>query len=205
VQIQQEIQLYAEGNAGLLTLPILSIVGSNNPTQYAISCTERIATRCIAEGYTLLTDLQNGTNRIAADHALAANTPLIALLQTPVTTKPPADLADILNLVVHSGLLVSAVRTPSTVAEKLALKLQSQLVDALVIIDGELDGAAYNLAQAAAALQKPVAALAHPRPSNTTMAARELISSGVATPLANTDDLLSFLSRIPTAAMPQAA
>jgi DNA processing protein len=101
------ILLYVRGDAGVLHLPSLAIVGSRNPTRGGIRNAFEFAKHLAASGFCIVSGLAEGIDSAAHEGALAAGAPTVAWLGHGIDTVYPAANRNLAARIAATGALVS--------------------------------------------------------------------------------------------------
>lgn len=102
--------LYAQGDVSLLSLPMLSIVGTRNPTPYGKQVAEWFGSDITSAGFAVVSGLARGIDSYAHSGALAANGPTIAVLGCGLNVKYPPEHHELQRRIQAHGLVVSEYR-----------------------------------------------------------------------------------------------
>ena len=99
--------LYVCGDADLLHLPCLAIVGSRNPSEGGRENARRFARHLAASGFCIVSGLAEGIDAAAHEGALDANGSTVAVLGHGLDTVYPARNAQLANRIAKYGALVT--------------------------------------------------------------------------------------------------
>lgn len=99
--------LYVRGDVGLLNRPILSMVGSRNPTPQGIQNAERFAGALAEAGLVIASGLALGIDAAAHRGALAVNGGTVAFIGTGIDRIYPARNCDLAREIGSRGAIVS--------------------------------------------------------------------------------------------------
>lgn len=99
--------LYVRGNAEVLTMPCVSIVGTRKPTLYGTQMAERLGRELAARGVTVVSGMARGIDAIAHQGAMAANGRAIGVLGTGVNVCYPKENKKLYEKVLERGAIIS--------------------------------------------------------------------------------------------------
>ena len=99
--------LYVNGDADLLALPALAIVGSRNPTQGGTRNAREFARHLARQGFVIVSGMAQGIDAAAHRGALDVSGRTIALLGTGIDRVYPASNRDLAHEIATRGALVS--------------------------------------------------------------------------------------------------
>jgi DNA processing protein len=143
--------LFYRGNLELLSSPVVSIVGTRNPTLDGIDKAARVATTLVNEGYVVMSGLAKGIDTIAHETTLKLKGKTIAVLGTPLTRIYPAENKKLANEISTTGLLLSPSLPDETFGKRLfprRNKLMARLSIATIVIEaGETSGVIHQAAE----------------------------------------------------------
>jgi DNA processing protein len=99
--------LYVNGDASLLELPALAIIGSRNPTQGGTRNAREFARHLARQGFVIVSGMAQGIDTAAHRGALDADGKTIALLGTGIDRVYPSGNRDLAHQIAAQGALVS--------------------------------------------------------------------------------------------------
>ena len=100
--------LFAQGPAGVLARPLLSVVGSRHPTAQGRDNARDFSAELSRRGLVVVSGLAQGIDAAAHEGALAAGAPTVAVVGTgPDTVFPPAHRGLLQRILDGGGLLLS--------------------------------------------------------------------------------------------------
>jgi DNA processing protein len=99
--------LYVNGDAGLLQLPALAIIGSRNPTQGGARNAREFARHLAAQGFMIVSGMAQGIDAEAHRGALDARGKTVAFLGTGIDRVYPAVNRDLAHEIAARGALVT--------------------------------------------------------------------------------------------------
>jgi len=99
--------LYTKGNIELLKKPAISIVGTRNPTAYGITVTEKLSKDLSHHGWTIVSGMARGIDRIAHETALSNQGKTIAVLGSGIDVIYPKENQRLYNRLTQEGLVLS--------------------------------------------------------------------------------------------------
>lgn len=153
--------LYYRGWWELIESPSIAVVGTRNPSLEGIARTKKLTKLLVQDGYTIVSGLAKGVDRVAHLTALKEGGKTIGVIGTPLTEYYPKENKSLQDLIAEHFLIVSPIpfvrysnQNPRTnrffFPER--NKVMSALTLATVIIEaGETSG---TLVQARAALEQ---------------------------------------------------
>lgn len=101
------VLLYARGNAQILNLPAISIVGTRKPTLYGTQMAERLGRELAMRGLVVLSGMARGIDAIGHQGALAANGRAIGVLGTGVDVCYPKENRKLFEKILERGTILS--------------------------------------------------------------------------------------------------
>ncbi|HUQ20999.1 MAG TPA: DNA-processing protein DprA [Gemmatimonadaceae bacterium] len=174
-------QLYALGDHDMLRRPIVSIVGTRNPTSYGLRITRAIAGALVSAGVSIVSGMAKGIDAAAHRAALEAGGRTVAVLGTGIDVPYPAAHRQLHQLLSEKALVVS--ENPRGMrAQKGAFPKRNRIIAALspltiVIEAGEKSGAR-NTAEHALRLGRNVGAVPGPADSPQSVGCHDLLRAG---------------------------
>ncbi|WP_274361495.1 DNA-processing protein DprA [Paenibacillus thermotolerans] len=102
--------MYARGDLSLLTLPMISIVGTRHPTPYGREVSEWFGSEIAAAGFAVVSGLARGVDSGAHSGALRANGPTIAVLGCGLNVNYPPEHYELQRRIEEKGLVLSEYR-----------------------------------------------------------------------------------------------
>ena len=99
--------LYVKGNADVLHLPSLAIVGSRNPTEGGVRNAFEFSRHLAKCGFCIVSGLAQGIDAAAHRGALAAGAPTVAVLGNGIDTIYPASNRELAEQIIDAGAIVS--------------------------------------------------------------------------------------------------
>ena len=147
--------LYVQGNASLLRLPSISVIGTRSPSLEGKKSAALSAFAIGKASYVVASGLALGIDGVAHKTALDNGFPTIAVLGTPLTSCYPPEHAQLQQEIAKRGALVSRF-APSSSTQKWFFLLRNRLMSALslasVVVEDRDGGGAVR--QAAFALEQ---------------------------------------------------
>lgn len=153
--------LYYQGVWALTETPSVSIVGTRQPSAEGIARTEQIARVLAEKGFTIVSGLAAGIDRVAHETALSLSKWTIAVIGTPLSVFYPKENRNLQEELARCHLVISQVPVATYKAMSLTKKrtffpernvTMSALSDATIIVEaGETSG---TLTQARAAIEQ---------------------------------------------------
>lgn len=101
------VLLYVRGDAQMLNLPCLSIVGTRRPTRYGMQMAERLGRDLAARGLVIVSGLARGIDAIGHQGALAASGRAIGVLGTGIDVCYPKENKKLYEKVLQRGAIIS--------------------------------------------------------------------------------------------------
>jgi len=101
------VMLYVRGDAEVLNLPSISIVGTRRPTLYGTQMAERLGRELAARGLVVVSGLARGIDAIGHQGAMAANGRAIGVLGTGVDVCYPKENKKLYEKVLERGAIIS--------------------------------------------------------------------------------------------------
>src|SRR5450432_685971 len=101
------VLLYVRGDAQVLNLPSISIVGTRRPTLYGTQMAERLGREIAARGVVVVSGMARGIDALAHQGAMAANGRAIGVLGTGVNVCYPKENKKLYDKVLERGAILS--------------------------------------------------------------------------------------------------
>ena len=101
------VLLYVRGDAGVLNLPSISIVGTRRPTLYGTQMAERLGREIAARGVVVISGMARGIDAIGHQGAMAVNGRAVGVLGTGVDVCYPKENRKLYEKVLERGAIVS--------------------------------------------------------------------------------------------------
>lgn len=101
------VLLYARGDASVLNLPSLSIVGTRKPTLYGTQIAERLARELAGRGLVIISGMARGIDAIGHQGALAAGGRCIGVLGTGIDVCYPKENKKLYEKVLERGVFIT--------------------------------------------------------------------------------------------------
>ena len=101
--------LYYKGWWNLTDSPCVAVVGSRNPSKDGIARTRRLVRCLVADGFTVVSGLAAGVDRVAHETALEEGGQTIAVLGTPLSRTYPKENSLLQQRIAETCLVVSQV------------------------------------------------------------------------------------------------
>jgi DNA processing protein len=198
--------IYVQGDASILSLPSIAIIGTRHPSVYGEKSGRKIAHTLTMEGFVVVSGLAEGCDTVAHQGCLDGGGKTVAVLAHgfgEVYPKSNEGLAD--QIVAKGGCLVSEYQ-PGTPIRRSSFverdRLQSGLSDAVVVIETDIEGGTMHTVSYAEKQGRMLAALRHPSEHQNHPKSRgntKLIEEGRAIPLDNAANLKDMITKISTA------
>src|SRR5216684_6095013 len=140
--------LYIAGDASLLRLPCVAIVGTRQVSREGAARARRLARELVANGVAVMSGLAKGIDTEALTSALEASGRVIAVIGTPLNKAYPAENRQLQAKIYREHLLISPFRDGSVVQKSFfphRNKVMAALSDATVIVEaGDTSGALHQ-------------------------------------------------------------
>ena len=104
---QPPLVLYAKGDISLLKTESIAVVGSRSVSFYGKEVTEMFSKELAAAGFTIISGLALGVDKIAHESALSVNGKTIAVLGSGLEYIYPALNHELANKIAEKGLIIS--------------------------------------------------------------------------------------------------
>ena len=101
------VLLYVRGDAEVLNLPSLGIVGTRKPTLYGTQMAERIGRELAARGLVIVSGMARGIDAIGHQGAMAANGRAVGVLGTGIDVCYPKENKKLYEKVLERGAIIS--------------------------------------------------------------------------------------------------
>ncbi len=192
--------LYCVGNASLLSLPSVAIVGTRRATAYGERVTRELAGSLARGGAVVVSGLARGIDAAAHQAALEAGGLTVAVLGTGVDVAYPVSHRALQAEIAERGLLVSE-EPPGSRATTSSFPKRNRIIAAItkatIIVEAPLRSGALITAEHATDLNRTVAAVPGPIDSPQS-AGSNLLLRDCATAIASVDDALTIMGIAPS-------
>ena len=101
------VLLYVRGDAQILNLPAIGIVGTRKPTLYGTQMAERLGRELAARGLVIVSGMARGIDAIGHQGAMAANGRAIGILGTGIDVCYPKENKKLYEKVLERGAILS--------------------------------------------------------------------------------------------------
>src|SRR5467141_4350487 len=101
------VMLYVRGDAEVLNLPSIGIVGTRRPTLYGTQMAERLGRELAARGLVVVSGMARGIDAIGHQGALAVNGRAIGVLGTGINVCYPKENRKLYDKVLERGAIIS--------------------------------------------------------------------------------------------------
>jgi len=186
--------LYAIGDLNLVLKPMVSIVGTREPTGYGLRTARNIASALARSGVVIVSGMARGIDAASHRAALESGGHTIAVLGTGIDVPYPVGHAELHRVIGEQGLLISE-NAPGTRANKGSFPRRNRIIAALgkvtIVVEGGHKSGAINTANHVISLGKPLAAVPGPIDSPQSMGANQLLRDGAAV-IADVADALAL-------------
>jgi DNA processing protein len=188
-------QLYFKGDISLLKKPLISIVGSRSPNQYAKNLIGEISSKLANAGICIVSGGAIGIDTIAHNMAKSSNTIMVA--GTGLDKRYPAINKNMIEDIEKNGLVLSQFEA-GTSSFKYNFPLRNELVVALgeVLIVGyaDINSGTMRSVNYALKMKKEIFVLSHRL--NESNGTNKLLEDGAATAIFDIDKFVSRFSKI---------
>lgn len=196
--------IFTIGKLATLEGPLVSIVGTRDPTAYGLRIARSIASALVENGVGIVSGMARGIDAAVHRSALESGGRTVAVLGTGVDVPYPAAHTELHRVIAERGLVVSESGTGAR-AHKGSFPRRNRIIAALgmvtIVIEAGLKSGALSTARHALELGRTLAALPGPIDSPQSMGANLLLRDGAAA-ISSVADALS-LAGITSAVQPQ--
>jgi DNA processing protein len=196
--------IFTIGKLATLEGPLVSIVGTRDPTAYGLRIARSIASALVENGVGIVSGMARGIDAAVHRTALESGGRTVAVLGTGVDVPYPAAHTELHRVIGERGLVVSENGTGAR-AHKGSFPRRNRIIAALgmvtIVIEAGLKSGALSTARHALELGRTLAALPGPIDSPQSMGANLLLRDGAAA-ISSVADALS-LAGITSAVQPQ--
>ncbi|MEO5903165.1 MAG: DNA-processing protein DprA [Gemmatimonadaceae bacterium] len=196
--------LFLIGEARVLLGPLVSIVGTREPTPYGIKTARAIATALARAGVSVVSGMARGIDAVAHRACLENGVATVAVLGTGIDVPYPAGHRELHRVIGERGLIASE-SGPGLKAHKGAFPRRNRIIAALspvtIVVEAGHKSGALNTASQALELGRTVAAVPGPIDSPQSDGANQLIRDG-ATVIATVNDALALFGGSPSPVPP---
>ncbi|HKW57147.1 MAG TPA: DNA-processing protein DprA [Candidatus Acidoferrum sp.] len=201
------VLLYVRGDAQVLNLPSLGIVGTRRPTLYGTQMAERLGRDLAARGLVIVSGMARGIDAIGHQGALAANGRAIGVLGTGINVCYPKENKKLYERVLERGAIISEFPLHTHPAPE-NFPVRNRIVAGLPLGVIVVEGAQYSGSLITSRLAMEFGREVFGVPGNVTQpvsfAPNQLIKQG-AKLVTNADDVIEELPTPVRAALLQAA
>ena len=192
-------ELYAIGDAAVLTGPRVSIVGTRDSTAYGERITRSLTRALVRSGVTVISGMARGIDGAAHRTALEEGGKTVAVLGTGIDVPYPVGHRQLHRAIAERGLVVSE-NPPGMKAHQGAFPKRNRIIAALapvtIVVEAGFRSGALNTASQALELGRVVAAVPGPIDSDQSRGSNQLLRDG-AVLIAAPDDALALLGISP--------
>ena len=186
--------LFAIGDLALLRRPMVSMVGTREPTGYGLRTARNIASALARNGVVLVSGMARGIDAAVHRAALECGGATIAVLGTGIDVPYPVGHAELHRVIGEQGLLLSE-NGPGSRAHKGAFPKRNRIIAALgkftIVVEGGHQSGAINTANHVLSLGKTLAAVPGPIDSAQSNGTNHLLRDG-ASVIAEVADALAL-------------
>ena len=192
-------ELYAIGDASVLTGPRVSIVGTRDSTAYGERITRSLTRTLVRTGVTVISGMARGIDGAAHRTALEEGGKTVAVLGTGIDVPYPVGHRQLHRAIAERGLVVSE-NPPGMRAHRGAFPKRNRIIAALapvtIVVEAGFRSGALNTASQALELGRIVAAVPGPIDSDQSRGSNQLLRDG-AVLIAAAEDALALLGISP--------
>jgi DNA processing protein len=186
--------IYAIGDVSLFDKPLVSIVGTRNPTAYGLRTARALACAFVKHDYAIVSGMARGIDSAAHRTALDSGGSTIAVLGTGVDVPYPVGHTELHRAISQRGLILSE-NPPGQRAYKGAFPKRNRIIAALgratIVVEAGHKSGAKNTASHAQSLFKSLGCIPGPIDSEQSAGTNHLIRDG-ATLIPTIEDALSL-------------
>jgi DNA processing protein len=191
--------IFTIGDLAVLNRPLVSIVGTRDPTGYGLRTTRAIATAFARAGVVVVSGMARGVDAAAHRASLECESPTIAVLGTGIDVPYPVGHTELHRVIGERGLVVSE-NTPGAKAHKGSFPRRNRIIAALgkitIVVEAGHKSGALNTARHAMDLGRTVAAVPGPIDSPQSDGTNQLLRDGAAV-IATVADALALAGLTP--------
>lgn len=173
--------IFAIGDCQLLKDPMLAIVGTRNPTNYGKIVAESIAKSLTNNGFTVISGLARGIDRIAHEGALKNDGKTIGVLGSGIDIIYPRENQKLYNDIVKTGLIISEY-SPGTPPHPGHFPQRNRIISGLsygtIVVEASMKSGSLITAQYALDQSREVFAVPGPITSEQSFGSNSLIKQG---------------------------
>jgi DNA processing protein len=175
--------IYTIGDLAGLERPLVSIVGTRDPTGYGLRTTRAIAAAFARAGVVVVSGMARGIDAAAHHASLECDAPTIAILGTGIDVPYPAGHTELHRVIGARGLVLSE-NPPGARAHKGSFPRRNRIIAALgkitIVVEAGHKSGALNTARHAMDLGRTVAAVPGPIDSPQSDGTNQLLRDGAA-------------------------
>lgn len=196
--------LFMIGDASVLLGPLVSIVGTREPTPYGVKTARAISTAFAKAGVSVVSGMARGIDAVAHRACLENGVATVAVLGTGIDVPYPVGHRELHRVIGEKGLVTSE-NGPGLTAHKGAFPRRNRIIAALspvtIVVEAGHKSGALNTASQALELGRTVAAVPGPIDSAQSEGTNLLIRDG-ATVIATVEDALALVGVSPSPRVP---
>lgn len=151
--------LFVKGNAGLLALPGIAVIGTRRPTGYGRQVTSKIVRNLVERGETIISGMARGVDSLAHKVALSSRGSTVAVLGCGVDQVYPPEARQMHARIAEEGALVSELwigAPPDRINFPRRNRIISGLARAVIITEAPAGSGALITAETAARQDREV-------------------------------------------------
>lgn len=173
--------IFTIGDISTLDRPLVSIVGTRDPTAYGLRTTRAIASAFARAGVVVVSGLARGIDAAAHRTAIECDSPTVAVLGTGIDVPYPVGHTELHRVIGERGLVISENASGAR-AHKGAFPRRNRIIAALgkitIVVEAGHKSGALNTARHAIELGKTVAAVPGPIDSPQSDGTNQLLRDG---------------------------
>lgn len=187
--------IYAIGDVSILDKPLVSIVGTRNPTSYGLRTTRALTSAFVSHGYAVVSGMARGIDAAAHRTALDCGGSTVAVLGTGIDVPYPVGHSELHRAISERGLVLSE-NPPGQAAHQGAFPKRNRIIAALgratIVVEAGHKSGAKNTAKHAQAMFKNLGCVPGPIDSEQSAGTNHLLRDNEAVLIASIEDALTL-------------
>jgi len=191
--------LFSRGAIDALEEPCVTVIGTRKPTSWGHAAAEKVASRCVAKGFCVVSGLATGCDAAAHQGALQAKGRTVAVLAHGLDIVHPEHHKQLATEIAEeSGCLVSEY-APGVAPQRGSFverdRLQSAIGSAVIVIETGVQGGTNHTVSFAKEQNRSIGCLVHPEnlANHRSVQGNKKILDEGAFPIGSKQDLIEFL------------